>query len=713
MNHHNLLKLSPLMMPTRIKISLSTFLLIFSLYSQTDTQNLRYELIQRYVLGLTKNHHYKKEAIENIDYVNNVFKKYIESLDYNKELFLQQDIEKLETFKPGFVSNLQKSDLTFFLLADSIYRERLRTYKVYTYDILSKPFSYNQKQYHNTEIEKINFCKTTKEQKKRWYKTLKWYTLDHYYNSLKTQEKLLAQPSNEEKPVAARKGADIEQEARKITLKNMKDRFDYLEKQSADERYAIYINAILGVYDPHTSYFPPKEKEEFDIRMTGQFEGIGAVLQKTEGNIKVVRIMPGGAAERQKELKAGDVILKVAQENQKPVSIINMSLRDAVSLIRGKKHSIVTLTVEKIDGTIKDIAIKRDVVILENSHVKYTMIQDKSTGLKYGYIRVPAFYHDFSKDQNRGGFRVSEDMKKAINVLQEKRIDGLIVDLQNNGGGSLTEAIEVSGLFVKGPVVQAKRRNAPPQVHFPRNNKAPIYEGPMVVVVNRNSASASEIFAAAIQDHKRGIIIGAAKSYGKGTVQQLINLDNAIPYQKLAPFGALKITLEKFYRVNGQTTQHIGVKPDIILPDLYTHIDVGESTYEYALKADTIESVLDNQPHYDLKQRDYIFQNSLRRVQKNKTFGSINETANLLKERRSKFQHTLNYADLKKEKEQLKNINYNFKDKEDKNLAIIPVMNTDKVEKDQLVFVEEWSKNTLTNPYLREALYVLRDYHSQ
>ena len=702
---------------TFYRIYFICFLLIWSLngqaqdYTKKYEKQFKYQILQQNILNIANRHHYNKNTIKDAEFVDSFFEQYLKSLDPNKDLFLLEDIKRLENYKKKIITYIQKGDLTFFNLIESIYKKRLNTYKTYARQILTKPFEYSGDEYYNTDFEHKNYCKKEKEQEKRWVKGLKWYSIDYYYNLLEQQTARIEANQNDS-TFKVKDQFALEGEARSTTLKNLNNRFSYLEQQNPDERYAIYINSILSIYDPHTEYLPPAKKEDFDITMSGKFEGIGAVLQKTEGNIKVVRIIPGGAAWRQKELKGEDIILKVAQENSEaPVSITNMSLRDAVSLIRGKKNSTVRLTVKKLDGTIKIIPIVRDVVVLEESYIKYITVEDKKINKKYGYIDVPVFYHDFS---DKKGARVSEDVKKAIEDFKKEGIDGLIIDLQTNGGGSLAEAIEMSGLFIEGPVVQVKNSANQTKAYRPQVNQKPIYDGPIVVLINHYSASASEIFAAAIQDYQRGVIVGSPVSYGKGTVQQIINLDNAInsAYSSLNPFGALKLTFEKFYRVNGSTTQNIGVTPDIILPDIYSKLGIGERAYKYALKADSISRVFYyTSDNYNNNTYDYLRKKSASRIQNNEIFSEIIQTAQLLKERNDQFRNTLNYEKLKKEKEYLKGFKRTFTQEKDKDFKLLPIVKN-QGDKQEVAFADDWANKILTDPYLLESMYILRDQNA-
>ena len=377
----------------------------------------------------------------------------------------------------------------------------------------------------------------------------------------------------------------METEARKRVLKYYDDQFHDLLQTDANDRLTMYANTIANTYDPHTEYFAPRDKDNFDQAMTGRFEGIGASLQERDGQIKVFDIIPGSASYRQGELKPGDIIQRVAQGNAEPVPVEGLRLDKAIVLIKGKKGTEVRLTVKKADGSTRIIPIIRDVVIIKETFARSAVINDK--GKKYGYIDLPSFYADFN---DNGGRSSATDMKKELEKLTKENVQGIVLDLRFNGGGSLTDAVEMAGLFIdSGPVVQVKASQGAPNVLNDRDPRVQ-YGGPLVVLVNKYSASASEILAAAIQDYKRGVIMGSASTYGKGTVQRIFDLDDALPaeFNNLKPFGSLKLTTQKFYRINGGSTQFKGVASDIVLPDPYSYLDQGEKDSDYPLKWDEI-----------------------------------------------------------------------------------------------------------------------------
>jgi carboxyl-terminal processing protease len=337
----------------------------------------------------------------------------------------------------------------------------------------------------------------------------------------------------------------------------------------------------------------PTSKEDFDIQMSGSLEGIGALLREDDGMIKVVRIIPGSAAEKQGQLQAEDTILAVAEKNGEPVDISEMRIREAVSFIRGPKGTEVRLTVQKPDGSKRTIPIIRDVVQIEETYVKSTVVKNGKNVI--GYLRIPSFYRDFAaQSDGKESRNVSDDTQAELLKLKRQKISGLILDLRNNGGGALTDAVQISGLFLPGgPVVQVK--DAQGTVRVLEDEDADVsYDGPLIVLVNQFSASASEILAAALQDYQRAIIIGGEHTHGKGTVQAMMDMNRNLPLlqlQKYDDLGALKLTIQKFYRINGGSTQYKGVEPDLVVPSMFDYLETGEKYMDYSLPWDQVENV--------------------------------------------------------------------------------------------------------------------------
>jgi carboxyl-terminal processing protease len=433
-----------------------------------------------------------------------------------------------------------------------------------------------------TDPEKLDYAVDEGGLRQRWRKILKAEIMNRY---LDLEEEHLAEGKAVDQEV-------IWNEASERVSKRFKDFFNRLHQETLQDHYDRFFNAVARAFDPHTNYMAPDRKEDFDIHMRGSLEGIGALLREEDGYIKVVRIIPGSASAREGRLQAEDIILAVAEKDEEPVEITDMRLRDAVRLIRGPKGTEVRLTVRKPDGTKDIIAITRDVVQIEETFVKYTVLE--AQGAKFGYIRIPSFYRDFEKSRYGQGRNSTQDTRDAIVELRNQGIEGIILDLRNNGGGSLVDAVDITGLFIdEGPVVQVKNSQGMKRV-LQDDDDALVYDGPLVVLVNRFSASASEIVAAALQDYRRAIVVGGQHTHGKGTVQTIIDLNENIPLLHLRRYddlGALKATIQKFYRVDGGSTQYKGVEPDVVLPSLFENLKSGEQYLDYSLPWDQDEAV--------------------------------------------------------------------------------------------------------------------------
>lgn len=594
----------------------------FILYTKkTDPAGKNEILLKALMQGLNTGH-YQPEKIDD-SFSKKVFKLYLERLDYNKKFLLATDVEQLRKYETAVDDQLRAGSYELFDVASGIMEQRLKESEAYYKEILAQPFDFTKEETIELDGEKLAFAKDKEALKEAWRKQLKYQTLVRLADMQEEQEKALAKD-----PKAAKKTPEVlEKEARDKVKKTYEDLYSRLAKINREDRRAIYINSIANVYDPHTGYFPPKAKSDFDIEFTGKLEGIGASLQEKDGQIKVMEIVPGSPSYLQGDLKPGDAIQKVAQGPGEPVLIEGMRIDDAIQLIRGKKGTEVRLTVKKLDGSTKVIPIIRDLIVFEETYAQSALIEDKQQ--KIGYIKLPGFYADF---ENRNGRFSGADVKKEVEKLKAAGMKGLVLDLRNNGGGSLGDAVEMAGLFIEqGPIVQVKTASGKAVVLDDRDPQVQ-YAGPLVILVNSNSASASEILAAAMQDYKRAVIMGTP-TFGKGTVQQFFELDEALPSQFDAykPFGALKLTTQKFYRINGGTTQLRGVVPDVILPDTYSFLDFGEKEQEYPLPFDEIAPAK-YKPWTNSKLNiAQIQKNSQTRIAQNKSFDLIKESGQRLK----------------------------------------------------------------------------------
>jgi carboxyl-terminal processing protease len=514
--------------------------------------------------------------------------------------------------------------------------------------------------------------------------------------------------AKKEEPFVVKSLAELEQKARETAKNSLDEYFDFTKDLQRTDYFAIYLNTIVEEFDPHTNYFAPPDKDRFDLRMSGKLEGIGARLQKKNDYITVIEVISGGPAWRSEKIEVGDAILKVKQEDEKDaVSIVGMRIDDAVKLIKGPKGTKVTLTIKNVDGTVSDKVLTRDVVELEETYAKSSLIE--AADRKFGLINLPQFYFDMDNYKERNA---ATDVKKEIIRLKEEGMEGLVLDLRDNGGGSLRTAVDIAGLFIKkGPVVQVAS-NGKKEVLEDKDTEI-VWDGPLVILVNELSASASEILAAAMQDYKRAIIIGSEQTYGKGTVQNVIDLNQWLRKNDLGDMGALKITSQKFYRVNGGSTQLEGVKSDVVMPDRYSYIDVGERDYDNPLPYDKIDAA-----KYDIWDGyiDYneTIEKSKARMAKNAHLKLIDDNARWIKERRDEKQVNLNYkmysADIAKRKEETKR--FDAIDEYDNKLTFKSLPYETALMKQDTTLSEKrkrWHKNLSKDMYVEEAVHVLED----
>lgn len=661
-------------------------------------------VLQRTMMVSLKQGHYVDVKIDD-KFSKKVFGLYIEYLDFNKKFLIEEDIKKLSEYETKLDDQIEAGQFEFFKLSNKLINQRITEAQSYYQDILAKPFDFSKDEELELDAEKISFAEDKKALKEMWRKAVKYQTLARI---IELEERQESDSTAEKKEFAV-----LEKEAREKVLKSNDDWFKRMSKMEEEDRFNTYMKAITSAYDPHTTYYPPKEKEDFDIGISGQLEGIGATLQEKDGYIKVVRIVPGSASWKQGQLKAGDIILMVGQSDEEPVDIVDMRLDNAVRLIRGPKGTVVKLTVKKVDGTKQVIPIIRDVVVLEETYAKSAVVKDKNIGKKIGYIKLPKFYADFSRS---GGRSCSGDVKKEVLKLKAEGIDGIVLDLRDNGGGSLQDVVDMAGLFFNsGPVVQVKARTGDPYV-LGDTDPTVVYDGPFVILTNTLSASASEIMAACIQDYGRGVIIGSSSTYGKGTVQRILDLDNLLlpDDAKYKPIGSIKLTTQKFYRVNGGATQLKGVVPDIILPDEYSYIDIGEREVDYSMPWDEIRKVNYASGTNDVSNMSQIKKNSAARIKENETFTMIDESAKLLRKHRDQTVMSLNIEKHKAYLEQIDKENEKYKDIEKEIESIeVSILKEDRdvitSDSTKLTSFNDWAKLLKKDAYLNEALQVINE----
>ncbi|WP_452599173.1 carboxy terminal-processing peptidase [Pontimicrobium sp. MEBiC01747] len=677
-------------------------------------------LIQIITLALEQLHFQPKDF--NDEFSMDVYDTYLKRVDPLKRYFLKSDVEEFSKYKSEIDNQLMNYDISFFNLTNERLVKRINETKAIYKDILNKPFDFTIDENIDTDYEKHDYVKNKKKLKERWRQQLKFRTIATYDALMaekeeqakmdpETLEKLKSDVKKEDKKISLYKTpAELEEEARKETLKNLDVYYtDFIDDMERKDWFAMYINSIVEEFDPHTSYMAPTDKDRFDQQISGQLEGIGARLQKRMDYTKITELISGGPAWRGKELEVGDVILKVRQEDEEEsVSIVGMRIDDAIKLIKGPKGTNVYLTLKKVDGTIEEISITRDIVELEETYAKSSTV--KKNDKIYGVINLPKFYIDFKDYDNRNA---ASDIKKEIERLKEEGMEGLVLDLRNNGGGSLKTVVDIAGLFIKeGPIVQVRSTGEPKEV-LKDKDKSIIWDGPLVIMVNELSASASEILAAAMQDYKRAIVIGSKQTYGKGTVQNILDLNRMVRNSSHGDLGAIKITRQKFYRINGGSTQLEGVKSDVVVPDRYSFVDIGERDQENPLEWDKIDAV-DYEFWGNYYDYDATISNSKARMENNKQLTLIEKNAKWIKEQMDDNTFSLNYekykAELKEDEEIAKQFKALSDYKTDLTFSSLPyeeaLFEKDTVLKEKR---KRWHESLSQDVYVEEALNVLED----
>ena len=666
--------------------------------------------------------HYDPAVVDDT-FSKGVYKDYIEALDPSKRFFIQADIDEFSAYETQIDDQIRNKDLTFFNLTYDRLVKRLNESKDFYKDILAKPFDYSVKEEFNTDYDKLPYAKNVSELKEKWRKQIKLSTLSSLTDKIKIQEDkkngILPEKKENEKDEGQKKDGvvdnappksfeQLEKETRESSLKSLNEYFEFIGDLDQNDWFSVFVNAIATRFDPHTNYFPPDEKERFDVSMSGKLEGIGARLQKKNDYTEITELISGGPAWRGKELESGDIILKVAQGYAEPVEVVGMNLDDVVKKIKGPKGTEVRLTVKKVDGTITIISITRDIVEIEETYAKSSIVE--KNGLKYGVIYLPKFYIDFENNDSRDA---GKDIAIEVDRLKNAGVQGIIMDLRDNGGGSLKTVVDIAGLFIEdGPVVQIKSAGKKQEVLYDKDKKIQ-WDGPLVVMQNSFSASASEIFAAAIQDYRRGIVIGSKQSYGKGTVQNVIDLNQFVRGSSVGDLGALKTTTQKFYRITGGSTQMEGVSSDVAIPDRYAYLKMGERDIDNAMPWDKIEPAQfkfwDKQSDFDV-----AIDNSKKRIASNEKFKLIDENAKWIDQRNKENVYSLNIDQFKAEQKAIEEKAKKYKSIADYKNALLftslpneeEAMKTDVSLKEKR---ERWHESLSKDIYVEEAINVLDD----
>jgi len=660
--------------------------------------------------------HYASPSIDDA-FSEAVFTNFIDGLDPIKRYFLKQDILEFEQYKLQIDDQLKMKDLSFFNLVYNRLTLRMEESKTLYQNALSTPFDYTKDEAINVDYDALGYATTKSELQARWRRQLKFSTISTYYDFL--EEKQSADQRKAEAVSLSKKyiatvnegltDKELEEKSRASTQTNLEEYYDFTDDLQRKDYFAIFLTTIVEQFDPHTNYMAPPDKDRFDQRMSGKLEGVGARLQKKKDYINVMEVISGGPAWRGEHIEVGDILLKVRQEDElEPVSIVGMRIDDAVKLIKGPKGSKVILTVKGVDGSIREEIITRDVVELEETYAKSTLINKQEN--TFGLINLPAFYFNMQNYKERNA---ATDIEKELLALKQEGIEGLVLDLRDNGGGSLRTAVDIAGLFIKkGPVVQVASSDGTKDV-LEDEDSTIVWDGPLVILVNELSASASEILAAAMQDYKRAIVIGSKQTYGKGTVQNVVDLNRWLRKNDQGDMGALKLTTQKFYRVNGGSTQLEGVKSDVVMPDRYSYFDVGERDYDNPLPYDKI-SPASYQPWEGFIDYKATIDKSNRRIAQNNQLKLIQENALYIKERRDQMDVTLNLTSYSKQIDQNKEAVKKFDslDTYDNMLSYRSLPKELVLMREDTTLVEKrkrWHKNLTKDVYLEEAISVLQD----
>ncbi|WP_235297227.1 carboxy terminal-processing peptidase [Portibacter marinus] len=677
-------------------------LAVGSFFPEPDPKE-KEELIFYAVSNFLEQVHYRPLEMNN-DFSENAFKSYLEVLDNSKRFLLQTDVDELQKYEKLLDDQYEEGSFEFFNLSEQKINKAIeRAKKVYD-ETIKMDFDFTIDEDINLDDEEKAFPKNMDELKEGWRKMIKYEILVRYEDKLEANEKAEKKKTEEE----------LKKEAYKDAKEMFDDWFDRLGEIRRSDRFEAYLNTITHVFDPHSDYYNPKEKQDFNINMGGRLEGIGARLQRDGDYTKVVDIIVGGPAWKGKELEVDDLITAVQQKGEDEVlDITGMRVDDVVQHIRGKKGTIVYLTVKKKDGTMVDIEIERDIVIIEEGKAKSVIIEREDEGHKYGYIRLPKFYADFESKDGRSS---AVDVALEIEKLKAENVDGIILDLRNNGGGSLRDVVQMSGLFIdEGPIVQVKPRGREPYVLEDEDPETK-YDGHLIVMVNGYSASASEILAAAMQDYDRALIVGSKSTFGKGTVQRFYDLDRAVRGNgDMKPLGEVKLTTQKYFRVNGGSTQLKGVVPDVILPDNFHYIETGEKQYDYAMEWTEIDPVEYELPKMTVSNKEILSKNSAQRIESDEQFKLVLENAQRLKENRDDKIYSLNFEEFNKEVDAREQAAEKFKDLWSNqiiglNASNLPIdLEFIEADSSRIARNDVWIKDLQKDIYLNETLNIMKD----
>ncbi len=657
-------------------------------------------------------------SIDN-DFSKKVYDKFFEKLDNQKRFFLQKDLEDLSLYREKIDDFWIHGDPTFFNIIMKRFFLRVEEAEFLCFQILEKYFDFNQKEIYILGEQKFYYPKNKKEWIEKWRKYLKYMTLLEIITSIKQKEIT----SIKQKEITSIKQKEIWKNAffnkekiyRKKVKEHIQEYFRKIKIKKEFDWFSIYINVITSQYDPHTNYFSPKEKEIFDLNISGETEGIGVELQDDKGVPTVVKLIYGGPAWKSKKIEIGDRIIRVAKNvDSESKNVVGMLLENSIRLIKGKKGSKVKLTIQKKNGSIEEVILTREIIEQKEIFAKSVIILDKNKD-KYGLICLPEFYFN---PENKNGRNAAKDMKKIIQELKKENIKGILIDIRNNGGGSLDAVIEIAGFFLgKVPILQIGKPKKKKKILKSHENKV-LWTGPLVILVNEFSASASEILAAAIKDYKRGIIVGSYQTYGKGTIQTIYPLNRLLRFNE--ELGALKFTINKFYRVNGSSTQLKGVNSDIVFPNKNTKnkfLKFMEKNKPNPMKWDYTDPIPSIRYFYNNLYIENIKYKSRKRLKKNKDFITIYKTMQSLENQFfNEKKIFLNWEEFFYENLKIKKINENLKKLRNnlntfgtKTFPLYYKILSKKSEKQK-----KWKKNLNKDFYdidISECINILRDFN--
>lgn len=678
-------------------------LLFAAFYRPADNAEKEAVLIHSILDGVNRYHFAPKDIDDSFS--ETLYDLYLERIDPGRRWLTQADLKSLEVYKTQLDDEAADGNYDYFDLSLQLVNKGIEKTESYFKEILDQPFDFTIDESYELDGKKRPFAKDDAELREAWRKMLKYETLT------RLEEKLEAQEKGEDEELKGLSVEELEKKSREDVLKVFSDWYDRLGRRDRNDYLNTYLNSVTNVFDPHTGYFEPIEKQNFDITLSGKLEGIGARLQSDGEFTKVSSIVVGGPAWKQGDLKENDKIVKVGQGDEEPVDVTGMELDDVVSLIRGKKGTEVRLTVKKVDGTVEQISIIRDIVILEEGFAKSLLLHTPSKE-KIGYIYLPRFYDDFSDENGRS---CAEDVNKELEKLKAQNVQGVILDLRDNPGGSLRDVVTMSGLFVEsGPVVQVKSRDRTPDV-LQDVDPGVTWDGPLIIMVNSFSASASEIIAAAMQDYDRAVIVGSPSTFGKGTVQRFIDLDRSVSgYYEIKPLGSVKLTIQKFYRIDGGSTQLRGVEPDIVLPDDFYYLETGEKESEFPMKWTEIAPVPHEQKVYQVRKLDQLKAKSAQRVKNNPVFQEILANAKRLKDQRDNSVYTLNLDAFHTQQDELQKKVDAYKDLFEQDV-VFGVENLPgevayiEAEEGRKARNEDWLKDVRRDVHLQETLLIMHD----